>query len=97
MKPIPIPLLIASVRISGLALTNSDTAAGSPDQKAMQPAKTVADASSPFTTAVANEGLVSQRMRMTAAIRTANRALGMELSLGAPILTRCSPAYCKPN
>ena len=59
-------------------------AAGSPDRKAMKPPRTVADASNPFTTDVANEGLVWQKMRMTAGIHTANRALGTGRSPAFP-------------
>ena len=45
---------------------NTATAAGSPEQNAVQPPRTVTHASRPLTTAVPNEGLVSQKMRMVA-------------------------------
>ena len=61
---------------------NSEIAAGRPERKAMEPPRTAIDASTPFTSEVANEGSVWQKTRMTAVTPTANRAPGMERSLG---------------
>ena len=67
-KPIPSQRLIRLDRDSGLPGMNTATAAGSPEQKTVQPPSTAAQASRPLTTAVPSEGLVSQRMRMVADI-----------------------------
>lgn len=51
----PIPKLIRSARTSGRTIANSSIAAGRPEPKAVQTPRTVAQASSPFTTEVASE------------------------------------------
>jgi|SRR5580692_1889732 hypothetical protein len=67
-NPNPSQRLIRLDRASGRPGMNTATAAGSPEQKTVQPPSTVAHASMPLTTDVPNEGLASQRTRIVAEI-----------------------------
>jgi hypothetical protein len=75
-KPTPRPRLIRSARTRAGVVSIANSAAGSPAQKAVRPPRKVAQASRPLTTVVANEGLVSQKTRITAMADTPTTVCG---------------------